>query len=58
MKMSLCLMDKVTMDLTPLTLLSIGDGVRDHLRPIIAKSSEPVSEVWVGELCIYHNELL
>jgi len=25
-------------------MLSIGDGVRDHLRPVIAKSSKPVSE--------------
>ena len=25
--------------------LSIGDGVRDHLRLVIAKSSKPVSEL-------------
>ena len=37
-------MDKVTMDLTCITSLSIDDGVRD-LRPVIAKSSEPVSEL-------------
>jgi len=35
-------MDKVTIDLTGMASLSIGDGVRDHLRPVIAKSSKPV----------------
>ena len=31
--------------------LSISDGVRDYLRPIVTKSSKPVS-VLVGELHI------
>ena len=43
-------MDKVTKDLTGMASFSIGDGVRDHLQPIIAK-------VWVGELRTYHHEL-
>jgi len=37
-------MDKVTMDLTCMKLLSIGDGIRDHLWLIIAKSYELVSK--------------
>ena len=48
MNISLCLMDKVTMDLTGLASLTIGDGVRDHFRPIVAKSSKPISELRVG----------
>jgi len=48
MKTSQCLMDKVIMDLIRMTSLSIGDGIRDHLQPIIAKSSEPVSDLWSG----------
>jgi len=36
--MKRCLMDEVTMDLTGIASLNIGDGVRDHLRSIIAKS--------------------
>ena len=45
MKMSRCLMDEVTVDLTGMASLSIGDDVRDHLRPIVAKSFKPVSEL-------------
>jgi len=45
MKMSMCLIEKVTMDLTGKTSLSISDDVRDHLRPIVAKSSKPVFEL-------------
>ena len=41
-------MDEVTVDLTCMASLYIGDGVRDHLRPIIAKSSKPVSELRSG----------
>jgi len=55
MKMSRCLMDKVTVDLTRMTSLSIGDGVRDHLRPIIPKSFEPVSELWSGLVSSAHT---
>ena len=43
--MSQCLMDEVTMDLTGMTSLSVGDNIRDHLRPIVAKSYKPVSEL-------------
>jgi len=45
MKMSQCLIDEVTMDMTCMTSFSIGDGVRDHLRPVITKSSKLVSEL-------------
>jgi len=45
MKMSQCLIDEVTVDLTGMTSLSIGDGVRDHPRPIVAKSSKLDSEL-------------
>jgi len=33
------------LDLKSITSLSIGDGVEDHLRSVIAKSSKPVSEL-------------
>ena len=42
------LMDEITVDLIGMASLSIGDGIRDHLRPIVAKSSEPVSELRSG----------
>jgi len=45
MKMSRCLIDEVIVDLTGLASLSMGDSVRDHLQPIIAKSSKSVSEL-------------
>jgi len=48
MKMSWCLMDEVTVDLTGMASLIIGDGVRDYLRSIIAKSYKLVSELGVG----------
>ena len=47
MKMSWCLMDEVTVDLTGMASLIIGDGVRDYLRSTIAKSSKLVSELGV-----------
>ena len=43
-----CLMDEVTVDQTGMASLSIGDGVRDHLRQIVAKSFKPVSELGLG----------
>ena len=55
MKTSSCLMDKVVVDLTRMTSLGIGDGVRDHLRPIIAKSFEPVSELGSGSVSSAHT---
>ena len=45
-KMSRCLMNEVTMDLTSVASLSISDGVRNHLWPIISKSSESISRFW------------
>ena len=33
------------MDLTGMASLSIDDGVRDHLRPIVAKSSKSISKL-------------
>ena len=39
------LINKVTVDLTRMTSFGIGDGVRDHLQPIIAKSSKPIFEL-------------
>ena len=43
--MSRYLMDEVTVDLTDMASLSISDGVKDHLRPIVAKCSKPISEL-------------
>jgi len=54
MKMFRCLMDKVTVDLTGIASLSIGDGVRDHLRPVIAKSSKPILELRFGLVSSVH----
>ena len=48
MKISLCLMDEVTVDLTGIASLSIDDGVRDYFRPLVAKSSKPVFELRSG----------
>ena len=45
MKMSRCLVDEVTMDLTGVTLFSIGDSVRNHFRSIVVKSSKSVSKL-------------
>ena len=39
-KMSWCLMNEVTMDLTGVTSLSISNGIRDHLWLIIPQSLE------------------
>jgi len=36
------------LDLIGMTSLSVGDGVRDHLWPIIAMSSKPGSELRSG----------
>ena len=48
-------MDKITMDLTGIASLSIGDSVRDYLRPIIAKFSKPVSELGSGLVSSVHT---
>ena len=48
MKISRCLVDEVTVDLTCMVSLSIGDGVKDHLRPIVAKSSKPAPSLGLG----------
>ena len=49
------LMNKVTLDLTCMALIIIGDDVRDHLRPIIAKSSELISELGSGLVSSAHT---
>ena len=46
---------KVTVDLTFMASYSIGDGVRDHLQSIIAKSSEPVSKFESGFMSSAHT---
>jgi len=48
MKISQCLMGEVTVALTCMASLSISDGVKDHLRPIIAMSSKPISKLRSG----------
>ena len=53
--MSRCLMDEVVVDLTGMASLSIGDGIRDHLRLVIAKSSKPVSELRSGLVSSTHT---
>jgi len=55
MKMLWCLMDKVIVDLICMATLKISDSVRDHLRPIIAKSSKPVSELGYGLVSSAHT---
>ena len=55
MKISRCLMDEVTVDLTSMTSFSIGDGIKDHLWPIIAKSSKAVSEFGFGLVSSAHT---
>ena len=55
MKLSWCLMDEITVDLTCMTSLSIGDGVRDLLRPVIAKPSKLVSEFGSGLMSSTHT---
>jgi len=55
MKMSRCLIDELTMNLTGMGSLSIGDGVRDHLQLVIAKSSKPVSEFGSGLVSSAHT---
>ena len=42
------------LDLTGIASLSIGDGVRDHLRPVIAKFSKPVFELKSGFVSSVH----
>ena len=46
--MSRCLVDDITVDLTSVTLLSIGDSVRNHLWPVVAKSSESIFKFGFG----------
>ena len=44
-----------TIDLTGMASLSIGDGVRDYLQPIITKSSKSVSELGFGLVSSAHT---
>ena len=54
-KMSLCQMNEVTIDLTSVALLSVSDGVRDHLWPIISNSSDPISKFWTRLVSSTHT---
>ena len=42
------------MDLTGMASISIGDDVKDHLRPVIAKSSKPIFELGSGLVSSAH----
>ena len=55
MKMSWCLVDEVTVDLTGVTPLSIGDGSRNHLWPLVAKSSELIFKFRSGLVSSAHT---
>ena len=44
-KMSWCIVNEVTMDLTGVTALGISDGVRDHRWPIIPQTLESISKL-------------
>jgi len=47
MKMSWCLMNEVTMNLTGVASLSVSDGVRDHLRPIVSEPSKSIAKLQI-----------
>ena len=49
------LMNKVTVDLTCMISFGIGDGVGDHIRSIIAKSSKPIFELGSGLVSSAHT---
>ena len=44
--MSWCLVNEVIIDLTGVASLSVSDGIRDHLWPIISESSESIAKLW------------
>ena len=48
MRITWCLMYEVTMDLTNVTSISIGDVVRNQLWPIIAKPLKSVPKLGPG----------
>ena len=50
-------MDEVIVDLTGMASLNIGDGVRDHLRSIIAKSSKLICGLWSGLVSSAHTSV-
>ena len=47
--------DVLVLDGTCLASLSIGNGIRNHLRPIISKSSKLVSELGSGLVSSTHT---
>ena len=53
--MTRCLMNEVAVDLTGMASLSIGDGVRNHLQPVVAQFSKPVSELRSGLVSSAHT---
>jgi len=53
--MAWCLMDEFIMNLTSMASLSKGDSVRNHLRPIIAKSSKSVLKLGIRLVSYAHT---
>ena len=45
-KIPRCLMDEIAMHLAGVTSFGIGDGVSDHLRPIISQPLESIRMFW------------
>jgi len=54
-KMSWCLVNEVTMDLTGVALLRVSDGIRDYFWPIISKSLESISKFWTRLVSFTHT---
>ena len=50
----LVLMDEVTMNLTGITPLSVGDSVRNYFWPVV-KTSEPVPKLGSGLVSFAHT---
>ena len=57
-KMSWCLVNEVTMDLTGMTSLGVSDDIRDHLWPIISESLELISKFWTRLVSSTHTVML
>jgi len=54
-KMSWCLVNEVTMDLTSLASLSVSDSVGDHFWPIISKYLESITKFWIRLVSSTHT---
>ena len=50
-------MNEITMDLTGVTLFSVSDGVRDHLKPIISQSSESIFKLRTRLMSSVHTSM-